>query len=171
MVVLEEQNYQDNIKKYNSLVERLKEVLGNNTIIHHVGSTAIPNMIGKNIIDILIGINSEEEMDLFTNKLKEIGFYPGKNSTGYTYRFFASKEEETTSGDIHIHLADTNSDRYKDFIILKEYLLENTEERENYANFKKKIITNGNNIREDYKSIKSKYVTDLLQRARKNIKK
>lgn len=128
-------------------------------------------MIGKNIIDILIGVKNEKEMDEFTDKLKEIGFFPGKKSIGYTYRFFASREEETKAGDIHIHLANIDSDRYKDFLILKNYLLNNKEERENYKKIKEEIIENGNDIRNDYRNIKSKYVTDLLIRAREYSKK
>ena len=95
-----------------------------------------------------------------------MGFYPGKNNSG-SYRFFANTEEETKSGDIHIHLSIINSDRYKDFLILKEYLLNNKEEVKNYSNMKKKIIEYGNDKREDYKKIKSEYVNKLLNRARK----
>ena len=105
-----------------------------------------------------------------TKKLKQIGFYSGKKSNVNIYRFFASTEKETKSGDIHIHLVKIDSDRYKDFLILKEYLLMNKEERKAYAKLKKEILKDGYNIREDYKNIKSKYVTDLLNRARENVK-
>ena len=43
-------------------------------------------------------------------------------------------------------------------------------EAKDYSNFKRELINNGNIIRDDYKSIKSKYVTDLLNRARSNYK-
>ena len=93
-----------------------------------------------------------------------------KKSNGNIYRFFDSKKKETKSGDIHIHLVKIDSDRYKDFLILKEYLLMNKEERKAYAKLKKEILKDGYNIREDYKNIKSKYVTDLLNRARESVK-
>lgn len=166
MVELEKQNKKDNTNLYKKEEKRIKKALGDNIPIDHVGSTALPYMVGKNIIDILVGVKNEKEMDEFTNKLKELGFFPGKKSTGYTYRFFASREEETKSGDVHVHLADISSDRYKDFLILKKYLLNNKEERKNYAKIKKDIIKNGHDIRNDYRNIKSKYVTDLLERAR-----
>ncbi len=166
MVVLEKQDFKENRNIYEKEEKRIKKALGDNIPIDHVGSTALPYMVGKNIIDILVGVENEKEMDEFTDKLEELGFFPGKKSTGYTYRFFASREEETKSGDVHIHLADISSDRYKDFLTLKKYLLENTEEREKYAKIKKDIIKNGHDIRNDYRDIKSKYVTDLLERAR-----
>lgn len=168
MVVLENQNIKENKDIYQKEEKRIRKVLGDNILINHVGSTALPDMIGKNIIDILIGVKNEKEMDEFTNKLKELGFFPGKKSKGYIYRFLASREEETKAGDIHIHLANISSDRYKDFLILKEYLLNNKEERDNYANIKKDILNKGIDMREEYKNIKSKYVTDLLKRAKEN---
>lgn len=170
MVALERQNLKENTKIYNKEVKRIRKVIGGYYPINHVGSTALPYMIGKNIIDILIGISNNNEMGDLTIKLKQLGFYPGKKSNGKIYRFFASTEEETKSGDIHIHLVKIDSDRYKDFLILKEYLLKNKNERKAYANLKKEILKSGYNIREDYKTIKSKYVTDLLNRARESIK-
>lgn len=169
MVELERQNKKINTKIYNKVVKELKRVIGKKVPIDHVGSTAIPNMYGKNIIDILVGANSEIELEELTVKLKELGYFSGRNSTGMIYRFFASAEEETKSGDIHIHLVMIDSDRYRDFLILKKYLLKNKEERKKYSNLKKDLIKNGYFVREDYKSIKSEYVSALLERARKDI--
>lgn len=53
---LVKQDYEENIKQYQGLEKKLKEMLGDSIPIDHVGSTAIPKMkYGKNIIDILIG--------------------------------------------------------------------------------------------------------------------
>ena len=169
MVVLEQQNMKENVKIYNSEVRRIRKLIGKKVPIHHVGSTALPYMVGKNIIDILVGASDEKEMEELTIKLKKLGFFPGRKSTGSIYRFFASTEEETKSGDVHVHLVKMDSDRYRDFLILKEYLLKNKAERKAYAALKKEILKSGHDIREDYKSIKSKYVTELLQRARENV--
>lgn len=170
MVELKKQNRRENIKIYNNVSKILQDKLGKNVPINHVGSTAIPYMYGKNIVDILIGAQNEIELEKLTESIIELGYFPGKNSKGMTYRFFANKKEETTSGDIHLHLAIIDSNRYKDFLILKKYLLINKIERKNYLELKKKILNDGYSCREDYKSIKSVYVNELLDRARKNIK-
>lgn len=169
MVELVRQNKKVNTKLYNETLKKLRKVLGKEVPIDHVGSTSIPNMYGKNIIDILVGAENEEKLEELTIVLKNMGYYPGTNSTGMIYRFFASTEEETKSGDIHIHLVIINSDRYKDFLILKKYLLKNKEERKKYSDLKRKLIREGHFIRDDYKSIKSEYVSSLLERARKDI--
>ena len=51
----------------------------------------------------------------------------------------------------------------------KKYLLNNKSERDKYSNFKKDLIKNGYFIREDYKTLKSEYVSALLEHARKDI--
>lgn len=104
-------------------------------------------------------------MNKYSDILKELGYFPGSHNQG-NYRFFASREEETKMGDIHIHLVYIDSDRYRDFLTLRDYLLINKEERKAYSNLKKQLINEGTFIREDYKAKKGKYVTDLINRAR-----
>jgi len=167
MVKLEKQNFQYNRKKYIKVEKELREKLSKNITIEHVGSTAIPNMYGKNIIDVLIGASNDKQFKEIEKILKEMKYISSSNSQTPIYLFFASKEEETKSGDIHIHLVMKNTVRFNEFLILKEYLLNNPDEAKEYSNFKLDIIKKGNNERKDYKKIKSEYVTSLLERAKK----
>ncbi|MDY3797736.1 MAG: GrpB family protein [Bacilli bacterium] len=169
MVELHRQNLKYNKKKYKEVKKRLRTRINKNMPIEHIGSTILPNMYGKNIIDILVGVNEENEMDKYSDILIELGYFPGNHNSG-NYRFFASTKEETKMGDVHIHLVYIDSDRYRDFITLRDYLLSNKEERKAYSDLKRKLISDGTNIREDYKVTKSKYVSDLLIRARKYMK-
>lgn len=169
MVELERQNKKINAKIYNETLRKLRNVIKKDVPIDHVGSTAIPNMYGKNIIDILIGAKNEQELEELATKLKNLGYYPGRNNKDMIYRFFASTNEETKSGDVHLHLVIINTERYQDFLTLKRYLLKNKEERKKYSNLKKEILKNGYSRRTDYKNIKSKYVNELLERARKDL--
>ena len=164
MVVLEKQDYEKNKELYKSIETMLRKDIDKNIPIDHVGSTAIPNMYGKDIIDILIGVE-ENEFDKIRDILIKNNFYPSPRKD--IYQFFASRKEETKSGDIHIHLVVKNTDRYKEFLILKNYLLYNEQEVIDYSNFKKELLNKGINNRKEYKNFKSKYVDLLLERAKK----
>ncbi len=166
MVNLVKQNYYKNKVFYNKIKRKIKNEIGDEFSIDHVGSTAIPNMYGKNILDILIGVKNNDELEQITNSLVKLGFFKSKHNREEIYRFFASTEEESGSGDIHIHLVITETDRYKEFLILKKYLLINETEAQDYSKLKKQLIKDGITERGDYKSTKSKYVTDLLKRAK-----
>jgi len=167
MVELKKQNYRKNKELYNKIEKELRENLDKSIPIDQVGSTVIPNMYGKNIIDILIGAIDEEEFDKITNILEKMNYVGSKKSKDLIYQFFASTEEETGDGDVHIHLVIKNTERYSEFLILRQYLLNNTEEAKNYSDFKRKIINSGIEDRREYKKIKSEYVSALLERAKK----
>ena len=171
MVELVKQDFKENKKQYTKIENELRQELGNNIPINHVGSTAIPSMYGKNIIDILIGAEDNIQFNNIKKVLERNGYFGSEKSKTDIYQFFASSNNETTSGDIHIHLVNKNTDRYLDFLILKEYLLNNKGETKNYSDFKRQLINSGTTDREEYKREKSEYVSQLIERARKNTKK
>ncbi len=124
-------------------------------------------MYGKNIIDILIGAKSNQEFKAVSNKLSELGYHT-KQDNNNIYKFFASKKEETTSGDIHIHLVIMNSDRYKQFLYFRDYLLDNKTEAKKYSDFKLKLLRSGIKNRKEYKKVKSEYVDELIKKIKIN---
>ena len=165
MVEIIKQNYHENKIKFNKIKKELNRILDNKCIINHVGSTAIPRMIGKNIIDILIGVSNTSELESVTNILVKNGYYLGKNNTK-RYRFLASRKEETKSGDIHLHLAIINGKRYNDFLFLRDYLLDNSGICKEYVKVKEDIVSKNNANREKYRKIKASYVKKMIQEAR-----
>ena len=140
MVELEVQDFETNKGKYLEIEKVLKVKLGEGVPINHVGSTAIPNMCGKNIIDVLIGANNDLEFGKMKAVIESMGYFASQNSKSEIYQFFASKQGETGSGDTHIHLVIMGTDRYEDFLTLRDYLLAFPNEAENYMNYKKKQI-------------------------------
>ena len=170
MVELEIQDYEKNKIEYKKIESLLKEKLGENIEVSHVGSTAIPDMCGKNIIDILVGANSEDEFIRFRQIIEEIGYIASQNSKTEIYQFFASRVGETSSGDSHIHLVVKNTERYREFLILRNYLLENRDEVYAYVQCKKKLIEKGITDRKQYRETKSLYVSQLIKRAKESLK-
>ena len=171
MVNVVKQNFKKNKILYNKTKQKLKKQIGHNIEINHVGSTAIPNMYGKNIIDILIGVKDKDEFEYVNKVLKDMGYISSDKSKTDIYQFFSSTNEETKSGDIHIHLVFINTERYLEFIILRNYLLKNKNEANAYSNFKRELVSNNITDRKEYKEIKSKYVAELLKRAITNYQK
>ncbi len=68
--------------------ERIAPHLKQSVIIDHVGSTAVPELGGKGIIDIAIAA-SKEEMDLIAEQLQLLG-YDFRKPHSTTERFFSS---------------------------------------------------------------------------------
>jgi len=165
MVKLVKQNFLNNKKLYQSVTQKLRYKLNKDIPINHVGSTAIPNMYGKNIIDVLIGAKNEIEFKEIATILVDMGYFASIHKDN-VYQFFSSRKEETKSGDMHIHLVILNTERYEEFLILKNYLLNNKNEVLAYSNYKKELIQKNITNRKDYKKVKSEYVTKLIERAK-----
>ncbi len=167
MIHLIRQNYKENTYLFNKIKHQLSNVLNGNIAIEHIGSTAIPKMSGKNIIDIAVGVKKISEIEKVANKIEEMKYYRGTNNSKGEYIFFASRIEDTGDGDIHIHLAQQDSDRFNDFLVLKKYLLDHPEIAEEYTKVKYKLTKKAKNNREQYKLLKSEYMNELLIKARK----
>lgn len=171
MVELVLQNYDENVSVFNKQKENLLKNLSCPVQISHVGSTAIKDMYGKNILDILVGVKNENDFSVTFSELEKLGFLPSKNPQTSTsiYHFFASSEGETKSGDIHIHLCIMGTERYDEFLILKTYLISHPEEAKEYSDHKIELINKGFTNRKIYKAEKSKYVSDLISRAKQSV--
>ena len=88
MVELIRQNYKNNRKIYDKVKKQLQEDLDSNVPIDHVGLTAILNMYGKNIIDILIGANDKDEFEFIKSVIEKNGFVDSTKSFNDIYQYF-----------------------------------------------------------------------------------
>ena len=153
--------YKDTLlKRFTSEKQRLLSFLPDTIIIEHVGSSAI-GIGGKNIIDILIGVSDKDEMLRVRDILKANGYFEGHDSHDDRI-FLASSENETGDGDFHIHICPITSNSYKDFILLRDFLISNPEKSKEYYNKKIELANKAGFDRQKYKTLKSQYLTKLL---------
>ncbi|TRZ79828.1 GrpB family protein [bacterium] len=137
-----------------------------NVEIHHIGSTAVPGLGGKGMIDIMLGINNWKELDGIIEKLKTMGFshiHPKENK-----RVFLSKEGFTKLGDTHIHIVKKGGEIYKDLLSFRDCLISDKKESKRYFNLKLKWLKEFKGDRVKYTKGKEGYVKDVLKRMRKN---
>lgn len=153
--------YKDTLlKRFMSEKQRLLSFLPDTLIVEHVGSSAV-GIGGKNIIDILIGVSDKDEMLRVRDILKANGYFEGHDSHDDRI-FLASSENETGDGDFHIHICPITSNSYKDFILLRDFLISNPEKSKEYYNKKIELANKAGFDRQKYKTLKSQYLTKLL---------
>lgn len=154
----------DLVNLFKNEKKRLATILPNNTTIEHVGSSAV-GIGGKNIVDILVGTKNADEMLKVRDILVQNGYYEGHDSHDDRI-FLASKEGETSEGDFHIHICPISENSYQDFIILRDYLRNNPLKAQEYFDKKYEFAKLAGFDRKQYKSLKSKYVSDLIAEAK-----
>lgn len=160
--------YKDTLlKRFISEKQRLLSFLPDTLIVEHVGSSAV-GIGGKNIIDILIGVSDKDEMLRVRDILKANGYFEGHDSHDDRI-FLASSENETGDGDFHIHICPITSNSYKDFILLRDFLISNPEKSKEYYNKKIEFANKSGFDRQKYKTLKSQYLARLLSEIKTNL--
>ncbi len=153
--------------KFASKFLKMKEKISRiqNIQIHHIGSTSVPGLAGKGIIDILVGAKNWKDANEVTRLLKKSGFshiHPRQNG-----RIFVSKQKLTKRGDIHFHIVKTGAKQYRDFLDFRDYLRGNKKARDEYVEIKNQILKKIRGNRKKYFQLKSKYVKTVLKKIRK----
>jgi GrpB-like predicted nucleotidyltransferase (UPF0157 family) len=131
--------------------------------VHHIGSTAIPAVGGKGIIDILVALPDWEEKDKAIDKLKGLGFehvHPEENG-----RIFLNKTGASKYKDTHIHLVEKANKEYKEKLLFRDFLRENKEEAKTYHQLKYKWEEEVKGDRDTYGKLKESYIEEVVKRA------
>jgi len=82
---------------------QIEQALGNNcSAIHHIGSTAIPGLSAKPIIDILPVVKDIVEVDAATKAMEGLG-YEAKGENGMAFRRFFQKGKEVRTHHVHVY--------------------------------------------------------------------
>ena len=137
---------------------------------HHIGSTAIPDMPAKPIIDMGIMVTS---FDLAKEKLVKVleneGYeYIWREDRSPPFMTFIKRNEEGERTH-HIHMAEEEHN-FWDRLYFREYLKKYRDEARNYFNLKDKLQKEFPNDREAYTDGKSEYVATITTKAKEVIK-
>ena len=130
--------------------------------IHHIGSTSVPGLGGKGMIDIMIGIENWKEIESITKKLRDIGFkhrHPKKRG-----RIFMGKYIGPSLENVHIHILIKRSREYKNLLAFRDYLRKNKKEIKIFFKLKLKWLKETKGDRKKYFKIKEGYVKEILSR-------
>ncbi len=148
---------------------RLREILGDGILIEHVGSSAV-EIGGKNIIDILVGVKTVEDMVPVRDLLTAAGYREGHDT--HPERIFMAlrvnddgTDRETGEGDCHVHIVVNGSEECMNMIQLRDFLRANPEEAKKYFEMKSVFAKEAGYDRKTYKALKSKYVSKLIKKA------
>lgn len=124
--------------KYNKERDHIIEILKDNCIsIYHIGSTSVPGLAAKPIIDIMVVVRSLERTDLAAEKFSDLGYeYLGE--FGIAGRRYLRKGGDERTHQLHIFQADDwkNIQRHLAF---RDYMRIHKKERDAYATLKKDL--------------------------------
>lgn len=126
---------------------RLKETLSSElNEIYHIGSTAIPNMRAKPVIDLLLVCDNLDNIDRIAKQLEQLSYYNVRRHVVPHRSFFTKRQDAGISYNLHIReRGDPQINRHVNF---KDYLMEHPDEAGDYAALKTEL--------------EAKYPTDMM---------
>ena len=128
--------------------------------IEHVGSTSIPDVPAKPILDILVGVRDFDEARVCVVPLIDIGYsYRGEN--GIPRRHYFVKGDPRTH---HVHMVEAQSDDWKVTLRFRDLLRMHPDLASEYAREKVRLAQVHFNNREAYQREKDKIVESILGR-------
>ncbi len=147
-----------------SLVEagNLRKALRSRLLaIEHIGSTAVPDLAAKPVVDILVGVEelsvTHEEVDA----MARLGYeYLGEAGVPGRLHF-----RKRGTGNFNVHLAKPGSDLWESDLLFRDYLRSHPQEAKRYAELKCKLAAEHPRSLLEYSRGKEELITDILKRA------
>ena len=145
----------------NRLLKKFGDIIVN---IQHIGSTSIPGMTAKPIIDILVSVGNKELLYSTLKYLYDLDYRFLGNGGKRGRLFFVKGNENITY--YHLHLLVAGSYYEGNYFLFRDYLRENEECANKYKHLKVTLSEKFPSNRDKYSQFKSKFVKRVL---RKNI--
>jgi len=147
---------------------KLHNTLNNICLIDHIGSTSIPEVDGKGVIDIMLVFNNETDIESAVSLLQNIGYYLSPDRIERNGRVFMSSTgaKDSGEGDIHLHLLTKLNNDYFQAIMFRDYLIAHQEARRAYSELKYEISKKVNGNRKEYTKLKYDFIKNIINLAK-----
>lgn len=125
--------------------------------VHHIGSTAVPDIWAKPVIDIMGVTESFAYFDAVGNRLCFVG-YLALGENGISGRRFFQKITAPTINACHLHIFERGSPHIERHLAFRDYLLVHPKIAAEYSELKTSIVRDGVSSRQEYQDRKSPFI-------------
>jgi GrpB-like predicted nucleotidyltransferase (UPF0157 family) len=129
--------------------------------IHHVGSTAVPGLAAKPIVDILVGVDDLESSTDCFDPLARLDYLYAPYLAEEMHWFCKPDPARRTH---HLHLAPRDGRRFADEIAFRDRLRSDPSLAREYGALKRELATRFGGDRDGYTEAKSGFIERALQR-------
>ena len=141
----------------------LQEAIGNWVVggIHHVGSTSVPGLAAKPVIDILVGVSGLEESRACFEPVERLGYLYAPYRTREMHWFCKPDPSRRTH---HLRLVPHLSQRFDAELRFRDRLRADPALAADYAALKRELAERFEHDREAYTQAKGEFVAEALRR-------
>lgn len=141
---------------------RIRAALGGAALsIEHIGSTSVPGLAAKPVVDILLVVGDSSD---------EASYLPALEGAGYLLRvrepdFHEHRMFRTPAKDVHVHVYSAGSPEIGRYLLLRDRLRGDEEDRELYARTKRELAGREWPSMQHYAEAKTGVVEGIIARA------
>jgi GrpB-like predicted nucleotidyltransferase (UPF0157 family) len=146
--------------RFAELEARIRSALGDTALaVEHIGSTSVPRLAAKPIIDVLLVVTDLEDEPSYMPALQDAGFVLRVREPGH--RMFRTPER-----DVHIHVCASGDQAIRNYVDLRDWLRVDESDRALYEEVKRDLAQRPWSDMNHYAEAKSDVIQDVLGRAR-----
>ncbi len=142
--------------------EHIQRALGRKALlIEHVGSTSVPGLVAKPLIDILLVVQDSSDESSYVPELEAARFVLRiREPDWHQHRLFKGPRI-----NINMHVFSAGSEEITRMLLLRDWLRTNAEDRKYYADTKRELAGQKWKYVQEYAFAKSQVVASILGRA------
>lgn len=130
--------------------------------VQHVGSTAVPGLPAKPILDLTAGVRTLEAIPEIVRRLTAIGYlYRGDGGDDGGHLFL--RESAPDIRTIHLHVVEHNGIQWKNVLLFRDLLRQDARLRQQYTELKQRLAGQFSNDRKAYTAAKHDFIHGVLQ--------
>jgi GrpB-like predicted nucleotidyltransferase (UPF0157 family) len=129
--------------------------------VEHVGSTAVPGLPAKPVVDVQVSVVDIERETDYVAKLENAGLQ--LRTRDALRRFFRPFPDRPRT--VHVHVCPADSKWESDHVLFRDYLRTHADAREGYASAKRRAAERWWDDRIAYTDAKTGVVLDIMERA------
>lgn len=142
---------------------RIRQALGTVALrIDHIGSTSIPGLAAKPIIDLQLSVASFAPVDAYRLPLERLGYVFRPDNPDPTKRYFHELPGERRE---QIHVRQAGSWFEQCALLFRDYLRAHPEDAATYARLKRELAEHYRDDASGYTRAKGPFIWDVLRRA------
>ena len=146
--------------RFEVLADRVRGALGQRVRrLEHIGSTSVPGLAAKPLIDMLLIVDDVEDEAAFVAPLEAAGFELRVREPDH-------RMLRTPQRDVHLHVYAPGRAEERDYLDLRDWLRVSSDDRIVYATVKRRLAQQQWDDMNDYADAKTDVVRDILTRAR-----
>ena len=145
--------------------KQITDALGGNGVadVHHMGSTAIPNIYAKPVIDILLVVHNHAELDAKQAAMEALG-YEAFGEFGIPTRRYFRKDNALGDRTHQVHAFEAGSPQITRHLAFRDYMIAHPDAAQAYSDLKRELAAQHPGDIEAYMDGKHDFIQEIDRR-------